>query len=196
MIELQVNVIGILLDGLAGTSTEPSPANFSVDPLGEFSTRYPPVWTPSSVPDQDYSMVDVPASTQAFQKVHSLFHKTLSETRVEIASARSRMSSTGTSSKGRRSTYGSAVTPRKTGLWRVNGFVYGYGSYSNTFAVVSLDAGVRHMFLAKVLVGKNLYDTCVDQLVNPTIFVVFDRGQCYPYYLIKYKELLVVNVNE
>lgn len=77
---------GILLDGLAGTFTEPSSANFSIDPLGEFSTWYPPVWTPSSAPDQDYSMVDVPANTQAFQKVHCLFHKTLSETRVEIVS--------------------------------------------------------------------------------------------------------------
>ncbi|XP_045065562.1 protein mono-ADP-ribosyltransferase TIPARP-like [Coregonus clupeaformis] len=77
---------GILLDCLAGTSTEPSPANFSVDPLEEFSTWYPPVWTPSPTPDQDYSMVEVPASTQAFQKIHSLFHKTLLETRVEIVS--------------------------------------------------------------------------------------------------------------
>ncbi|XP_020346438.1 protein mono-ADP-ribosyltransferase TIPARP isoform X2 [Oncorhynchus kisutch] len=242
---------GILLDGLAGTSTEPSPANFSVDPLGEFSTWYPPVWTPSSAPDQDYSMVDVPANTQAFQKVHRLFHKTLSETRVEIVSLhqiqnvlhwdkfqrykehmRKRGDTKEDGALERHLFHGTVgdfiedichnnFDPRVSG---VNGFVYGYGSYfardasySNTFAAVSPDAGVRHMFLAKVLVGKvsvgkckyrrpppvrstkedyNLYDTCVDQLVNPTIFVVFDRCQCYPYYLIKYKELLVVDVNE
>uniref|UniRef100_A0A4W5MI43 Poly [ADP-ribose] polymerase n=1 Tax=Hucho hucho TaxID=62062 RepID=A0A4W5MI43_9TELE len=245
------NNLSILLDGLGGTSTEPSPANFSVDPLEEFSTWYPPVWTPSSSPDQDYSMVDVPASTQAFQKVHSLFHKTLSETRVEIVSLhqiqnvlhwdkfqrykehmRKRGDTKEDGALERHLFHGTVgdfiedichnnFDPRVSG---VHGFVYGYGSYfardasySNTFAAVSPDAGVRHMFLAKVLVGKvsvgkckyrrpppvrstkedyNLYDTCVDQLVNPTIFVVFDRCQCYPYYLIKYKELLVVDVNE
>lgn len=66
------------------------------------------------------------------------------------------------------------------------------------------------MFLAKVLVGKacvgkmyfvrpprlpnptksgrHHYDSCADQK-HPTIFVVFDSSQCYPYYLIKYKVL-------
>ncbi|KAK6314688.1 hypothetical protein J4Q44_G00142170 [Coregonus suidteri] len=243
---------GILLDCLAGTSTEPSPANFSVDPLEEFSTWYPPVWTPSPTPDQDYSMVEVPASTQAFQKVHSLFHKTLLETRVDIVSIhqiqnvlhwdkfqryKEHMQKRGDTKENealeRHLFHGTVrdfiedichnnFDPRVSG---VNGFTYGYGSYfagdasySNTFAAVSPDAGVRHMFLAKVLVGKvsvgkrtyrrlppvrstkedyNLYDTCVDQLVNPTIFVVFDRCQCYPYYLIKYKNLLeVVDINE
>ncbi|CAB1346040.1 unnamed protein product [Coregonus sp. 'balchen'] len=243
---------GFLLDCLAGTSTEPSPANFSVDPLEEFSTWYPPVWTPSPTPDQDYSMVEVPASTQAFQKVHSLFHKTLLETRVEIVSIhqiqnvlhwdkfqryKEHMQKRGDTKEDealeRHLFHGTVrdfiedichnnFDPRVSG---VNGFTYGYGSYfagdasySNTFAAVSPDAGVRHMFLAKVLVGKvsvgkrtyrrlppvrstkedyNLYDTCVDQLVNPTIFVVFDRCQCYPYYLIKYKDLLeVVDINE
>lgn len=54
--------------------------------------------------------------------------------------------------------------PRVSG---VNGVVYGYGSYfardasySNTFAAVSPDAGVRHMFLAKVLVGKVSVGKC------------------------------------
>lgn len=66
------------------------------------------------------------------------------------------------------------------------------------------------MFLAKVLVGKatlgkhyyrrppplnsrtkqhHLYDSCVDAVDKPTMFVVFDSCQCYPYYLIKYKDL-------
>ncbi|KAK6318120.1 hypothetical protein J4Q44_G00114110 [Coregonus suidteri] len=66
------------------------------------------------------------------------------------------------------------------------------------------------MFLAKVLVGKacvgkidyvrpprlpnptklgrHHYDSCADQK-HPTIFVVFDSSQCYPYYLINYKVL-------
>ena len=32
----------------------------------------------------------------------------------------------------------------------------------------------------------DLYDTCVDNAANPTIFVTFDCAQSYPHYLIKY----------
>uniref|UniRef100_A0A0E9XSL5 PARP catalytic domain-containing protein n=2 Tax=Anguilla anguilla TaxID=7936 RepID=A0A0E9XSL5_ANGAN len=74
------------------------------------------------------------------------------------------------------------------------------------------------MFLAKVLVGNvtlgnatysrpprlnpltpgyELYDTCVDKISDPSIFVVFDNCQCYPYYLIKYKAVSdLVNICE
>ena len=103
--------------------------------------------------------------------------------------------------------------PRLTG---VNGSVYGQGSYfsckasyCNTYSTKS-DEGVQHMFLAKVLVGKtslgkshyrrppgpapndpHLFGTCVDCMTKPSIYVVFDSCQCYPYYLIKYKEILI-----
>lgn len=97
-----------------------------------------------------------------------------------------------------------------------NGASFGYGSYfaikaslSHTYTVKSRADGVHHMFLAKVLVGKSckgrrdyrhppplpkkgqyhLYDSCVDTMKKPSMFVVFDRCQCYPYYLIKYKDL-------
>lgn len=62
------------------------------------------------------------------------------------------------------------------------------------------------MFQAKVLVGNytngsgdmtcppnipgeghRRYDSCVDKTSNPSIFVVFDRNQCYPEYLIAYQ---------
>jgi hypothetical protein len=65
--------------------------------------------------------------------------------------------------------------------------------------------GERYMFRAQVLVGKftqgssdyrrppeipgeshKLYDACVDSPIDPSIFVVFDRSQTYPEYLIKY----------
>ncbi|KAJ8381819.1 hypothetical protein SKAU_G00025970 [Synaphobranchus kaupii] len=102
--------------------------------------------------------------------------------------------------------------PRVSGK---NGVVYGRGSYfardasySDTYAHTSDEENCQHMFLAKVLVGNmtigrtrfcrpprlnprksgyELYDTCVDRKRNPSIFVVFDSCQCYPYYLIKYK---------
>lgn len=98
----------------------------------------------------------------------------------------------------------------------VNGRSYGLGTYfattsqmSNYYAGLQEPVGVRHMFLAKVLVGRTclgdkhdrrpppynsktqqhaLYDTCVNRMENPQMFVVFDSCQCYPYYLIKYKE--------
>lgn len=69
---------------------------------------------------------------------------------------------------------------------------------------------VQYMFLARVLVGKHtvgsssykrpppldttrpdgqLFDSCVNSLTNPSIFVVFEREQCYPEILIHYKDL-------
>ena len=68
----------------------------------------------------------------------------------------------------------------------------------------------QYMFLAKVLVGcftkghpsyqrppekdfanvdTHLYDSCVDSISNPTIFVVFDRNHFYPEYIIKYSSV-------
>lgn len=35
--------------------------------------------------------------------------------------------------------------------------------------------------------GHRRYDSCVDNTTNPSIFVVFDRNQCYPEYLIAYQ---------
>lgn len=93
--------------------------------------------------------------------------------------------------------------------------LYGQGSY---FAVHSkimsystrstyLPTNIRFMFRAKVLVGQfteghpsfrrppkipehehKLYDSCVDQVHDPKLFVVFDRNQCYPDYLIMYTD--------
>ena len=100
--------------------------------------------------------------------------------------------------------------------WRLHGknaTVYGQGSYfalnsSYSDAYAKEDANSsRFMFVAKVLVGSytkgnssyrrppqkdpsnpasDLYDSCVDDRSNPTIFVVFDTDQFYPEYIIKY----------
>ncbi|CAK6961349.1 protein mono-ADP-ribosyltransferase PARP11 [Scomber scombrus] len=60
------------------------------------------------------------------------------------------------------------------------------------------------IFLARVITGKskvgqyhfqkpdhqcseNLHDSCVDDIIPPTIFVIFDPNQIYPEYLIQYK---------
>lgn len=63
------------------------------------------------------------------------------------------------------------------------------------------------MFMARVLVGDyakgradyvrppaksgdgfRLYDSCVDNVASPSIFVVFEKNQIYPEYLIEYKK--------
>lgn len=68
--------------------------------------------------------------------------------------------------------------------------------------------GHRYMFLARVLVGdmvqghtdyrrppafnpgnplSRCYDSCVDSMRDPRIFVVFDSNQAYPEYIVEYK---------
>ncbi|XP_053574900.1 uncharacterized protein LOC128664167 isoform X2 [Bombina bombina] len=100
--------------------------------------------------------------------------------------------------------------------WRIcgtHGTLYGQGSYfardaSYSHSYSSPDRrGRRSMFVARVLVGDSVignstlnrppykcgstthsYDSCVDQLVNPTIFVVFEKHQIYPEYILEYEE--------
>lgn len=69
------------------------------------------------------------------------------------------------------------------------------------------DTDVRSMFVVRVLVGEytkgsqdyrrppskdggdiNFYDSCVDNVHNPSIYVVFDKPQIYPEYLLQYQE--------
>ena len=102
--------------------------------------------------------------------------------------------------------------------WRLSGknaTVFGDGSYfalnasySHSYATRDNDSS-QFMFLAKVLVGSytngdsryrrppskqpsnpasDRYDSCVDNILNPTIFVTFDIDQCYPEYVIKYSQ--------
>ncbi|NXG20478.1 PAR12 polymerase, partial [Grallaria varia] len=94
--------------------------------------------------------------------------------------------------------------------WRIcglNGTVYGKGSYFARDASYSdrycgADS-CKTMFLARVLVGEftcgssdyvrppmkdsqNFYDSCVNDVFNPSIFVIFEKQQIYPEYLIEY----------
>ncbi|XP_051249109.1 protein mono-ADP-ribosyltransferase TIPARP-like [Dicentrarchus labrax] len=230
-----------LQTGIQTDPTKPPAAHFSVDPLVEFSSWYPPVWCVT--PEQDYSLVDVPASTEAYKRVKNLFYESLPESEVDIISIQQvqnllhwdkyqrhkahmqkqhtkfkepleRHLFHGTTEEASEDICHNNFDPRMAG---VNGTSYGFGSYFATTAsfskTYSSKAGpneVRHMFLAKVLVGKvsvgrshyrrppplnskmrqyHLYDACVDSLDKPSMFVVFDSCQCYPYYLIQYKDL-------
>ncbi|KAK5876347.1 hypothetical protein CesoFtcFv8_025712 [Champsocephalus esox] len=106
-----------------------------------------------------------------------------------------------------------AVICHKNFDWRVcgvNGTAFGQGSYFARDAKYSHsyteDSHVKSMFVSRVLVGDytrgsssyrkppskdrgviNLYDSCVDDEIKPSIFVVFDSNQIYPEYLLQYK---------
>uniref|UniRef100_A0A8C2UG59 Poly(ADP-ribose) polymerase family member 12 n=1 Tax=Coturnix japonica TaxID=93934 RepID=A0A8C2UG59_COTJA len=95
--------------------------------------------------------------------------------------------------------------------WRIcglNGTVYGKGSYfardaSYSDAYCREGSSTKTMFQARVLVGEftvgrssyvrpplkdnqNFYDSCVNSSSNPSIFVIFEKQQVYPEYLIEY----------
>lgn len=98
-------------------------------------------------------------------------------------------------------------------MHRAHDTPYGKGAY---FASTALNGhlnarsaartGCRYMFFARVLIGQRTngkgeyrqppkrssgarYNSCVDDKDNPTIFVVSDRNQCYPEYVIEYEDL-------
>ncbi|MGH0169794.1 UNVERIFIED_CONTAM: hypothetical protein FKN15_017801 [Acipenser sinensis] len=97
--------------------------------------------------------------------------------------------------------------------WRicgVHGTLYGNGSYFARDAKYSHhytgSSSSRAMFVTRVLVGdfvqghpeylrppsrdgttSNFYDSCVDNPHDPSIFVVFEKDQVYPEYLIQYR---------
>ncbi|XP_063164401.1 zinc finger CCCH-type antiviral protein 1-like isoform X2 [Candoia aspera] len=99
--------------------------------------------------------------------------------------------------------------------WRscgTNGTILGKGSYFARDASYSdrycpPKSGKKTMFVAQVLVGEftvghatynrppaksagmvNFYDSCVDDLLNPSIFVIFEKHQVYPAYIVSYSE--------
>uniref|UniRef100_C3YKR0 Poly [ADP-ribose] polymerase n=1 Tax=Branchiostoma floridae TaxID=7739 RepID=C3YKR0_BRAFL len=82
-----------------------------------------------------------------------------------------------------------------------------HASFASAYAHPSYPSGHRFMFFAKVLVGRFTkgdssyrrppplnesdpygqgYDSCVDDVQKPEIFVLFESSQCYPEYLIEY----------
>ena len=79
-------------------------------------------------------------------------------------------------------------------------------SYSHRYSSKAVQ-DVSRVFMAKVIVGSYvagsyetqrppakdpsdplspLHDSCVNNVMKPTIFVVFERNQAYPYYIIDY----------
>ncbi|XP_066524327.1 protein mono-ADP-ribosyltransferase PARP12-like isoform X2 [Hoplias malabaricus] len=108
--------------------------------------------------------------------------------------------------------------------WRicgVHGTAFGKGSYFARDASYSHsytdDSGTRYMFVCRVLVGEYtnghssylrpppkdgqdsvFYDSCVNNINDPSIFVIFEKHQVYPEYLIQYsdKQVFTPTVNQ
>ncbi|KAM4712359.1 protein mono-ADP-ribosyltransferase TIPARP-like [Anableps anableps] len=64
--------------------TNTAGTNFSIDPLQEFSSWYPPVWHQAT--EEDYRLVDVPARTRAYRSIKKFFHENLPETKIDVVS--------------------------------------------------------------------------------------------------------------
>ncbi|XP_028661170.1 protein mono-ADP-ribosyltransferase TIPARP-like isoform X1 [Erpetoichthys calabaricus] len=62
---------------------QPLPQVRSGNPLDEFTSWYPPVWTPSFNKDE-FTKIEVKQCEEVYLKIHQLFHKTMLETEVEI----------------------------------------------------------------------------------------------------------------
>ncbi|CAB1313694.1 unnamed protein product, partial [Coregonus sp. 'balchen'] len=131
-------------------------------------------------PGNTFSMLEVPPWTLVYRTVHDLFYRTMSESQAQIISLQQVQDISRQN-----------FDPRQAHRYSVRGPKGGR------------DTGF--MFLAKVLEGwttsvpprlpnqtssgRDHYDSYVNRMENPNVFVVFDSSQCYPYYLIKYKVL-------
>ncbi|KAF1372521.1 hypothetical protein PFLUV_G00266370 [Perca fluviatilis] len=87
--------------------------------------------------------------------------------------------------------------------WYVGSYFARDAEYSHSYTG---DSDVKSLFISRVLVGDytrgssdyvrppskdggdiNFYDSCVDDVISPSIFVVFEKHQIYPEYLLQYK---------
>ncbi|XP_051900643.1 protein mono-ADP-ribosyltransferase TIPARP-like [Pristis pectinata] len=101
------------------------------------------------------------------------------------------------------------VSGRHATLYGQGSYFARKSSYSHRYARRS-EEGIHYMFLSKVLVGRHtvgkptmrrppaiipnnpssdLFNSCVDNVEDPQIFVLFENDQCFPYFVVKYKEV-------
>uniref|UniRef100_UPI00398ECBC8 protein mono-ADP-ribosyltransferase TIPARP-like n=1 Tax=Pristiophorus japonicus TaxID=55135 RepID=UPI00398ECBC8 len=202
---------------------------------------YPETWIPMDS-SMDFIKVPMALDDKAYRVVHSLFHKTMAETKFIILSISRVQNQFLWDKYTRKKDYMSRkLSDRERALNekhlfhgtsqlsidgickhnfdpRVSGrhaTLYGQGSYfarkssySHRYAQRSAE-GHHYMFLSKVLVGKHtvgkpsmrrppaivagcpssdLFNSCVDSVYDPQIFVLFESDQCFPYFVVKYKD--------
>ena len=110
-------------------------------------------------------------------------------------------------------TFGLPIGPVAPGFCGKNMTMYGKGVYFARDASYSSSPqysvpnalGVQHMFLCRVVVGEYckgvqnaltpavrdgslLFDTTVDKMANPSIYVTYNDAQAYPEYLVRFMQ--------
>ncbi|XP_044918990.1 protein mono-ADP-ribosyltransferase PARP12 isoform X2 [Mustela putorius furo] len=193
----------------------------------------PDHWDPSALPDPGFKKITLSSSSDEYQKVWSLFNRTLPFYFVQKIERVQNLAlwevyqwQKGQMQKrnggkvvderqlfhGTSANFVDAICQQNFD-WRVcglHGTSYGKGSYFARDAAYShhyskSDTKLHTMFLARVLVGEFIrgnasfvrppakeglgnvfYDSCVNSMSDPSIFVVFEKHQVYPEYVIQY----------
>ncbi|KAA8590618.1 hypothetical protein FQN60_014552 [Etheostoma spectabile] len=183
-------------------------SNSSSSPTAEC---FPSHWDKTALPDFGYKLVRLSKSAKEYVMIEQLFKRTMPQeqmkTRIGGKAVNEQYLFHGTDES-----LIEAICEQNFD-WRmcgVHGTAYGKGSYfardasySDRYASVKRTLN-KIMFAALVLVGEytrgsssyvrppakgkgtTLYDSCVDNESNPSIYVVFEKLQIYPEYLIKY----------
>ncbi|MBN3321387.1 PARPT polymerase, partial [Atractosteus spatula] len=216
---------------------------FSQNPFLSGLTSYPPTWVPGFPKDGFFAKIRVPVSSESYQHVHELFHRTMPEKQFFIVAVEqiqnpqlwskfeskrdfmARRSASGGTLVNEMHLFHGTTERAVDAICRLNfdpslagtrnGHIYGKGMYfardaSYAAEYTTLETGERNMLIATVLAGQwvkghnsitkppplknsissgELYDSCVNSEDEPTMFVIFDSCQCYPYYLIRYKDI-------
>ncbi|XP_018424922.1 PREDICTED: poly [ADP-ribose] polymerase 12-like [Nanorana parkeri] len=201
---------------------------------GDKST--PAHWDEGQVPEVGYKLVQLPASSEEYKTIQTMFQRTVPDTQIQSVERIQNLALWEVyqwqKEQMKKRDGGKEVDERKvfhgtsSSLvdaicqhnfdWRIcgtHGTSYGKGSYFARDAAYShryctnANSGQYVMFVARTLVGdfirgsssylrppakspsgSSFYDSCVDSESNPSIFVIFEKLQIYPEYLIRYTE--------
>ncbi|ETE59810.1 Zinc finger CCCH-type antiviral protein 1 [Ophiophagus hannah] len=159
------------------TTTTPTPTASPVS-----APTYPPKWDNAALPAIGYAAIELNRGSPEFLKIENLFQLTMKSYKIH-----------------------KIERIQNPSLWQVYHYFARDASYSDNYSQAKEDE--KAMFLAQVLVGEfavgrqvytrppakladvlNSYDSCVDNTINPSIFVIFEKHQAYPAYLIFYRE--------
>lgn len=217
---------------LSGKDVEKKLKSSTTEASGSSASSTPQHWDLEALPDFDYKLIRLSATSTEFAQIQKLFKRTMASStvhsiqRIENPSLRrvfqwqkEKMQSKngGLPVEQRLLFHGTEQSLTQAICeqnfdWRIcgiHGSSYGKGSYfardasySDRFSKSS--GKTKIMFVVQVLVGEytkgkssylrpppkdgeqRFYDSCVDSVANPAIFVIFEKHQIYPDYIIEY----------
>ncbi|KAJ8374221.1 hypothetical protein SKAU_G00048010 [Synaphobranchus kaupii] len=217
---------------LSGKEVEKKLKSGPPEASGSTTASVPAHWDQGALPDFEYKLIRLIATSTEFQQLQKLFKRTMANStvrsieRIQNASLhrvfqwqkeKMQKENGGRSVDQRLLFHGTEQSLTKAICeqnfdWRIcgtHGSLYGKGSYfardasySDRFSKSS--GRTKTMFVVQVLVGEftkgersylrppakghnqGFYDSCVDSVKNPAIFVVFEKHQIYPEYIVEY----------